>query len=909
MPIARLPLILLTLFSAISALQSPARAEWIWVEGEKPVKQSMHRHPWYDSIKKDQFSGGDFISNFSDKLPGEATYELTAAKAGDFEFWVRTNPIQSSLSYRLNGGEWLKIATDKDPIDSLNVAADGKPDLRFIAWIKVGKVALLQGKNTIEFRMDSKLSNHGLLDCFVFDTEPFQPSGALKPDEVAQRNKDLATQSNGWLPFAPPEDAFGPAALDLRTLNEPVAGSHGFITAKGSQFIFPGTGQPVRFWAVNGAGVPAPERGAAIDRPALEKSARMLAKHGVNLVRLHGGMFDQFGNTDPQRIQQSIATVEALKAQGIYTHFSIYFPLWLTPKPDNPVLKGYDGKTHPFAALYFNPDFQKQYQSWWTALLTTPSEKTGKRLIDDAAVASAEIINEDSYFFWTFSDKNLPDAQLRILEGQFADWLKARYGSLDKASAAWNGLRVPRDAPDENRIGFRPLWNIANERTPRDQDTAAFLLHSQSTFYQDTAKFLRTLGFKGLITASNWTTADARTLGPLERLSYTAVAAGGGGSFIDRHGYFGCQNKGEFSEWSIRDGHTYIDRSALRFDPETPGKPKDFTNPVADPSYNNLPSMISETTFNRPNRFRSEAPLFYAAYGALQDSDCVVHFALDGAQWHVKPGFFMQPWTLMSPAMMGQFPAAALIFRQSLISPGSLMVDLNLRIDDLQHLKGSPLAPEASFDELRLKDVPQGSELTARSIIDPLVHFVGRTNINFVAADRPSTLKDLRPFIDRAHQKITSSNGQLILDYGQGLLSINAPAAQGLSGNLSAAASAVPLKDVAITSDLDLGHIIVVSLDDKPLATSARILVQAMTEEQASGFKTQDAGKGLKKILSIGRDPWMIREIRGTLQLKRPDAASLKVTALDLNGYPIKQIGTAAEIKLLPDTLYYLISK
>ena len=40
--------------------------------------------------------------------------------------------------------------------------------------------------------------------------------------------------------------------------------------------------------------------------------------------------------------------------------------------------------------------------------------------------------------------------------------------------------------------------------------------------------------------------------------------------------------------------------------------------------------MISETTFNRPNRYRSEAPLYYAAYAALQDSGAVVHLRSTG---------------------------------------------------------------------------------------------------------------------------------------------------------------------------------------------------------------------------------------------------------------------------------------
>src|SRR5690606_36735445 len=104
----------------------------------------------------------------------------------------------------------------------------------------------------------------------------------------------------------------------------------------------------------------------------------------------------------------------------------------------------------------------------------------------------------------------------------------------------------------------------------------------------------------------------AEVFGPLERWSYTA------GDFIDRHGYFSVAHKGENSAWSIREGHTYADRRALAFEPTTPGKSSEFVHPAMDITYNNKPSMISETTWNRPNRFRSEAPLYYAAYGALQ---------------------------------------------------------------------------------------------------------------------------------------------------------------------------------------------------------------------------------------------------------------------------------------------------
>ena len=182
-------------------------------------------------------------------------------------------------------------------------------------------------------------------------------------------------------------------------------------------------------------------------------------------------------------------------------------------------LAGYDGNKHPFASLYFNQDFQKRYQEWWKAVLLTPGPD-GKRMVDEPAVFGLELVNEDSYFFWTFATQNIPDPQLRILEGQFGDWLKARYGSIDSAMAKWNGLKTQRDNAAEGRMGFRPLWNMFNEKTPRDKDTARFLAESQRGFYEQTIRFIRELGFKGVITCSNWATASPQVLGPIEKYTY-----------------------------------------------------------------------------------------------------------------------------------------------------------------------------------------------------------------------------------------------------------------------------------------------------------------------------------------------------------------------------------------------------
>jgi hypothetical protein len=192
--------------------------------------------------------------------------------------------------------------------------------------------------------------------------------------------------------------------------------------------------------------------------------------------------------------------------------------------------------------------------------------------------------------------------------------------------------------------------------------------------------------------------------------------------------------------------------------------------------------------------------------------------------------------------------------------------------------------------------------------IDPLIHYVGRAEVQFSTEPYAVTLADTRGLTDRQRQTVTSATRELALDYGRGLLTLQAAKAQGACGTLRAAGT-MELPDVTVRADMEVGAVVVVPLDNQPIAKSRRLLLQAMSEERPTGFQVESAGAGTNRIVNIGRDPWQMRALAGEVRFKRPDAARLKVTALDANGYPVAESGDARRITLRKDTIYYYVAE
>jgi len=110
----------------------------------------------------------------------------------------------------------------------------------------------------------------------------------------------------------------------------------------------------------------------------------------------------------------------------------------------------------------------------------------------------------------------------------------------------------------------------------------------------------------------------------------------------------------------------------------------------------------------------------------------------------------------------------------------------------------------------------------------------------------------------------------------------------------------------------------VVSMDEKPLSESARILVQTGTVYRPSGWKeveetymmNGDSVQGFR-IVDTGRMPWVADPTRVKMFVSNPGIT--RALLLDMAGYPVRELklkrsGNRVEVDLPPDALYVVLS-
>lgn len=874
-----------------------SRADWVWWEAEAPKATNFpEQNPFAPADQKaaSWLSGGKWIGAAHSDKPLFLEYEVKVPARAEYKFFARKFWSHGPFRWRFDDQPWRACGRDAALLDDVSLAESVNAN-----WVALGPVKLEASNHVLRIELPPN-TDAVAFDAFLLTSGPFLARGKLKPGER------YGVAPDGWFPFEPDLDPFGTAALDLRSLNEKFSGEGGFIQARGDSFVHGGTGQPVRFWAINAGFEILAQDGAAFDR-----FARHLAKVGVNMVRLQGPLWhdDELTKVDEEKLAKLHRLVAALKREGIYLALSSYWAPWVHPKGD-PGFAGFTGDQIAFAVPFFNRRFQETQKGLWRSLLTAKNPHTGMTLLEDPTLAFFEILNEDGVLFWTFSYDRVPAAQMELAEKQFGQWLTTKYGTIDQAFAKWSGAnlykrwyggRIKGDDPKSGRVGFLPFYDLLKRPDARAQDTATFLAELQRRYYDQMYAYLKNdLGFRGSVTGSNWITADAGVLGPLDKWSNA------GCDFMDRHGYYGGPHEGPHASYLLSKGDRYNDASALLFATGKPGDAPSFELPIMDLAYNSKPSVLSEFGWVPPNRYRADMAVLAAAYGALQGSDGFFFFQ----SADIDPPQRLTKFSISDPVVMGQFPATALIFRKGLVKTAEAVAHVETSLANLYALKGIPIASPTNLDEFRRKDVPDAGPADAGGSrpIDPRAFLAGRVEVNVSEAGGPSKIMDLGKLIDRPHKTIRSSTGELLWDYGRGLATIDAPSAQGVTGFLANAGS-VSLADVTIESPMDYGSIVLVSLDDQPLKSSSKMLLQVMSED--SNFGWSAPGTGMRPIVDVGGPPIVVKKLEGRIVFKRPDVTKFKVTPLDANGYAgaRAQRPEARTVTFLPATFYYIIER
>jgi hypothetical protein len=711
----------------------------------------------------------------------------------------------------------------------------------------------------------------------------------------AQEARPIGSTAGTWAFDYPGRHGSGQPLLDLRSLNEKEAGQSGFVrlTPDGNGFAL-GDGTPARFWSI----------GSEVYRQSpgdLIRHVRFLAGIGVNLVRLHTQLApkeqgSRITEVDSKEIDGIWRFVAAAKKQGIYTAIS---PYWANGKNTAGWgIGGYSGTTDLWGLLFFDETLQGGYKAWVRALYAPTNPHTGIPLSRDPAVALIQVQNEDSLLFWT--TMGIKPAQQERLGKKFGEWLVRKYGSIGEASRAWKGVGHAEDDLARGRVGLFNVWHMTRPQTGgmagRIADELAFYAETQRRFYAEMVGYYRDeLGCRQLINACNWKTADPIKLDEVERWTYTAADV----VAVNRY-YNGGVHVGDNSGWRVDPGHHFSQQSALLNPRELPINVKQVVG---------HPLIFSESSWVTPLAYQSEGPFLIAVYQSLTGVDAFSWFTAPVPEYAMDPfhNFTsingqhpLYKWVASIPTIMGGFPAAALMYRRGYIKQGEPVVHEERTVANLWDRDPPIIAEDRSFDPNRDRGNAVGpAEL--KTGVDPLAFLVGPVEVTYDGDPAKTRVVDLSRYIDRTNKTIGSNTGEITLDYGNGLCTLDTPRAQGACGFL-AKAGAIRLGDVAIRSRNGYATVAVVSMDDLPLASSRKILVQVGTSARPTGWMTREAefpgedGKTLVRgfqVVKTGTPPWRVVNTEVGLVVRNPGLT--KATLLDTAGYPVQEVpGTRA---------------
>lgn len=505
--------------------------------------------------------------------------------------------------------------------------------------------------------------------------------------------------------------------LDYSHLLDAPAGKHGFVKTRGGHFYFE-DGTRARFLGFNVAA-----RSNTPDHETAEKLAERFASMGVNIIRLHAAdapIGDEPGSWascretplldyekgsgrefHPEGLDRFDYFAAQLKKRGIYLHIDLIVARDFV-EGDGLDYPGNAGSCVKRFPMYNKRmiELQKEYAK---NILCHVNPYTGLALIDDPAVVTIQINNEESAIKGTMETDAREDMQPYRDEVQkrFNHFLLMKYETRERLKEAWTfegtcALGEEEDPVQGTVLGVDGnFYQPVNEPTgdwkgavspARYADFMEFGIAMNRNFYQDMKDYIRCLGAKVPIVASNLVAGAADVYGHTD------------GDLMENNSYF------NHPLLPVQENNTYLVAGPTEYVSTNPLTMQTGVGAMATTLLSlgsvaivkGKPFMLSEWNEYGEHPFHSTAFVHTVAYACLNDWDGLIlynHHTSEKGDDQPADEILNVFDVYNDPAVICQWGFMASVFLKGLVASAKNHVDIVYTQNDLKTLPNMHAMP------------------------------------------------------------------------------------------------------------------------------------------------------------------------------------------------------------------------
>jgi hypothetical protein len=493
-----------------------------------------------------------------------------------------------------------------------------------------------------------------------------------------------------------PTFAFFPdsSLIDFSYLLDAPAGKHGFLTVGDDGHFEFEDGSRARFW-----GVVISQEHIDVPHKRIDEIVEVLARAGVNLVRLHsmdnrGG--EQYGvvrrtiideayphqsdsrHFDPEYRDRVDYWIAKLKEHGIYVYLVLRAYRQFREGDGVANAEQLGRAARPYA--FFNPrliELQKEFADGLLCAHRNPY--TGVPYCNDPAVVMIEIFNEDSLFFRPEMWHEMVGPYQSEFEQLWNQWLVDRYQSTDALREAWTHadgtVALQADEQLEQRSVHLPDMHLEAldaaihesysdplKSPARRRDGVLFAIDVQRRYFLEMRDFLRKRGVKVPLTGVVASHIIPDTYSVAENLDFTAENA-------------------YYEHPAFEPGRAWLSPVYYRNKNYlTADDPWSLMPWLTRYKWTKRPLVCREWATCWPNQYRAASILEMAAYAGFQDFDGLAYFA------YYTTGDFLRITSFgiqCDPARWGLFALGAKMFLESDVAPAARTIHIAYSLEDM----------------------------------------------------------------------------------------------------------------------------------------------------------------------------------------------------------------------------------